>query len=579
MFQVLRESNQRRTILLLSGAVAFVILLTAAAQVRLNSWQGAFYNAISRYDLPDFTRQLLVFGAIIAALVVLGVGQTWCQELLKIKLRDGLTRDLLDRWLQPQRAYRLSMVGEVGVNPDQRLQEDARHLTELTASLGVGLFQATILLVSFVGVLWGLSDLVSFPIGGKSVTIPGYMVWCAVLYASAGSALAWWVGRPLVKLNEEHYAREAALRYSLVRISEAAEGIALHGGEPAEREQLEGTLSRVLVVMRQLADRLAGLTWITSSYGYVALIVPIVVAAPGYFHGTLNFGQLMMVVGAFNQVQQALRWSVDNFPTIADWRATFMRVMTLYDALVLLGEIDTQTGQIARTESTEEIRFDHLVIQLPEGAIALDDANAAVKSGERVQVVGTSGTGNTLLFRVLAGMWPAGSGTLVMPPREDVVFLPPRPYLPPGRLRDILAYPQASKRFDTAQMVTALERLGLSGLAKSLESERRWDRDLTLAEQHCLAAARLLLHRPKWVVLDEVLETLDETTRTRFLDIFKQELQETAMVSIDREPLGTGFFNRVYKLARVSEEVASPAVKRSHQRRSKPRTLRGIVRS
>ena len=287
-----------------------------------------------------------MFAVIAGGLLVLVVAQTWLQEMIKVRLREWLTYDLLDEWLAPKRAYLLSFAGQIGVNPDQRIQQDAQHLTDLTTTLAIGLLQSTLLLVSFVGVLWVLSDQVVFDIGARRVAIPGYMVWCALAYSLGGSLLAWRIGRPLVSLNAERYAREADLRSALVRVDEHADGIALHGGEADERRLLDEPVQRVVTIMAQLAGGLARLTWITSGYGWFALVVPIVVAAPGYFQGELTFGALMMVVGAFNQVQTSLRWFVDNLAQIADWRATLLRIVTFRDALPAVETIGEEAGRI-----------------------------------------------------------------------------------------------------------------------------------------------------------------------------------------------------------------------------------------
>ena len=256
----------------------------------------------------------------------------------KLKLREGLTRDLFDQWLVPRRAFRLSGAGEIGVNPDQRIHEDARHLVDLSTDLGIGLLQATLLLVSFITVLWTVSDGVTFSIAGMSFALPGYMVWFALIYAGIASFGSWRVGRPLIALNAERYAREADLRFGLVRVNERTEAIALYGGETDEKDYLNREFDQVLSMMRRLVSAITRLTWVTAGYGWFAIVAPFIVAAPGYFAGDMSLGGLMMAVGAFNQVQQALRWFVDNFSTIADWRATLLRVASFRLALARDGQ-------------------------------------------------------------------------------------------------------------------------------------------------------------------------------------------------------------------------------------------------
>ena len=436
LWRALRASRHWRSVGLLAAGIVLVVCLNAVGQIRLNTWQGTFYDAIEQRAVAAFTAQLLVFLVIAGGLLVLVVAQTWLQQMITVRLREWLAHDLLDQWLAPRRAYLLSFAGEIGVNPDQRIAQDALHLSELTAILGVGLLQSSLLLVSFVGVLWILSANVMFEVGGHSFAIPGYMVWCAIAYALGGSLLAWRVGRPLVSLNAERYQRESDLRFALVRVNEHADGIALHAGEADERRILDEPVDRVIAMMARLAGGIARLTWITSGYGWLAIVAPIIVAAPGYFDGELSFGALMMVVGAFNQVQSSLRWFVDNLAQIADWRATLLRIVSFRDALPGVETIGAETGRIAIVDSgAEKLVLEDLGVALPGECATLDQARVEVGPGERIQILGKPGAGKSTLFRALAGMWPWGEGTIQLPPRDAMMFMPQRPYLPPGTLR------------------------------------------------------------------------------------------------------------------------------------------------
>ncbi|HLY54902.1 MAG TPA: ABC transporter ATP-binding protein/permease [Stellaceae bacterium] len=550
--RVYREMSSRRTLLIFAAAIATVIILNAFTQVRLNLWQGSFYESLNRRDGEEFVRQLGIFIGIIAGLVVLGVSQTWLQESIKLRLREGLTRDLLDQWLRPKRAYRLALTGAVGANPDQRLQEDARHLSELTGDLMIGLFQASVLLVSFVGVLWVLSEHVRFPVGDRSVAIHGYMVWCALVYALAGSALVLRVGRPLVPLNAEHYAREAAFRSSLVRVSQSAEGIALDGGEKAERHQLALSFAGVLEVMSGLVTWLARLTWLTSSYGYLAIVVPFVVASPGYFGGTLSFGDLMVVVGAFTQVQQALRWFVDNFPRIADWQATFGRIMEFYDALVALEAVEAGAAHLTVTDDPSgHIGWKNLGVLLLDGRSTIEEESIELRPGDHVQIIGEPQCGKTTLFRVFAGIWPLGFGSLAMPARETIAFLPQRPYIPLGTLRAALAYPGDPGALADDALRHALERVGLSRLAGQIDREARWDEELTQGEQHRLAFARVILRAPSWVIADGVFQGLDPESRQIIRAVVETDLAQAGIIEIASAP--NPFFGMTMHLRRASD--------------------------
>src|SRR5271168_1098838 len=438
MAGALWASPVRNKLLLFSGSIFFVVAATAYGQIRLNNWNQPFYDALSRKDFAQFIEQLGVFGIIAGALLVLNVGQRWLGETLKIKLRQGLVLDLVQNWLLPGRAFRLTNAGPMGVNPDQRMHEDARHLTELSADLGIGLLQSSILLGGFVEVLWNLSNNFVFHVDGRQFAIPGYMVWAAVLYSGSASLLSYWVGRTLVDRNALRYAREADLRFSLVRVNEHVDAITLSSGEPDEARRIDLDLMAVLAATARLVTGLTNLTWVTAGSGWLTLVAPILVAAPLYFAGNLTFGGLMLASGAFVQVQSSLRWFVDNFSTIADWRATLLRVAGFRRAVIGTDVMHEVHNQITyKSGKAGEFDLTDLEISSPSGCTLIQEKQVQIKRSERVLIVGETGTGKTLLFRALAGLWPWGSGTVSRPGDEEILYIPRTPYLPPGTLREI----------------------------------------------------------------------------------------------------------------------------------------------
>lgn len=561
LWRALASSPHRYRIWMLSGGIVFAIGLNMVGQVRLNDWKGDFYNALEDSNAEAFVTQIGVFILIVAVLLTLVVAETWIREMLEVRLREWLTHDLLDQWLSPKRAYLLQFAGEIGENPDQRMQADCQRLTEFGADLAIGLLRSTLLLLSFIGVLWGLSTQVVFVFeGAPGFTIPGYLVWCALAYALSGSWLTWLVGRPLIGINAERYAREADLRFGLVRISESAEGISLYGGEGDERRALNTPVTRVIDITRLLANGLAKLTWITSGYGWLALIVPILVAAPGYFNGTLSFGGLMMVVGAFNHVQNALRWFVDNFPRIADWRATLLRVTAYRDSLQKLDTLGVDAPRIERSvHEGDALEMDDLQVLLTNGRATLDEDKVEVKPGEHLAIVGDPGSGKSSLFRALAGIWPWGSGKLRIPTTDGVngngmMFLPQRPYLPLGSIRAAVAYPGAPDSFDDPDVKNVLERVQLEHLVPLLDQEERWDKSLSLDQQQRLVFARLLLHKPAFVVLDDVGAALAEEHRQLMYELFKKELGASTVVNITRTEPTDSFYHRTVRLRHMASE-------------------------
>jgi putative ATP-binding cassette transporter len=541
----------RNTLFLLSGGLFLVIGVTAYGQIRLNTWNQPFYDALSRRDFAQFLAQLGVFGLLAGALLVLNVAQRWLGETLKLRLRQALAHDLIQNWLLPGRAFRLANAGSMGVNPDQRMHEDARHLTELSADLGIGLLQSSILLVSFVAVLWSLSNNFSFHFDDRHITVPGYMVWAALLYSGSASLLSYWVGRSLIDRNAQRYAREADMRFSLVRVNEHIDAIALAGGEADEARRIEFDFAAVLAATGRLVTGLTNLTWITAGYGWFTMVAPILVAAPLYFAGNVSFGGLMMASGAFIQVQASLRWFVDNFSTIADWRATLLRVASFRRAVIdsdVLRDIESRIDFVAGEPG--KISIDDLEIASPAGCTMLEERKVEIKGGERVLIVGEAGAGKTLLFRTLAGLWPWGTGRVARPRGEELLYIPRTPYLPPGTLRDVLAYPSTAETFEVPAYTKALVRLKLERLVPMLDVSQRWDRELSEDEQQTLAFARVVLHAPPWVLIDEVLDSLDNDTRQGILDIFVNDLEHTGVIHIGRADARDHFFSRVLHLAK-----------------------------
>jgi putative ATP-binding cassette transporter len=534
MIRVIFASPVGKVLTTLVASLVIVISATAYGQIRLNRWNKPFFDALSRRDLRDFLYELGVFCVIAGCLLVLNVAQRWLAETLQVKLREGLTRSLLGDWMLPRRAFWLANSGPMGVNPDQRIHEDARKLCELSADLGIGLLQASILFGTFAGVLWVLSADFALRFGGQDYPIPGFMVWAAVVYASAGSLVSYWIGRGLVHRNAERYAREADLRFSLVRVNEHVDEISLAEGEADEKRRIELHLGNVLAATRRIVLGHTHLTWVTAGFGWVTIVAPILVSAPLYFMGKVSFGGLMMAAGAFTQAQSSLRWFIDNFSVIADWRASLLRVAGFRHALVTTKEPAGFGTRISYTEGEPgAVALDNLQIVSSANSDMLRETHVVVRAGDRALILGAPGTGKTQLFRALAGLWPWGSGQIARPKGEQIFYLPRgTPYLPRGTLREVLAYPLKPDRFSTSAFTRALYRFGLERLALLLDRTHRWDRELSQDEQLCLAFARLLLQAPPWVLMDGTLGTLDDEVLELVVGVFTNELQHTGIIHI-----------------------------------------------
>jgi putative ATP-binding cassette transporter len=548
----------RRAIALIAG-LAVAILVTSYGQIILNDWNQPFYDAITRRDFNEFLYQLGVYAVIVSCLLVLDVSQRWLTETIKFRLREGLTRDLVKLWMAPRRAFWLATSGgQMGVNPDQRVSEDADKLCNISADLSIGLFRASVLLVSFAGVLWTISDDFTFRVGGVDYAVPGFMLWAAISYALVGSLLSYFVGRSLIRRNADRYAREADLRFALVRISEHIDGITLAAGEADERRRVEMHIGNVVLAMRRLVRGLTNLTWVTAGFGWITGIAPILISAPLYFSGKTSFGGMMLAAAAFTQAQGSLRWFVDNFGAIADWRATLLRVANFRAALIATESHDDGGSRIEYADGAPgEMAFEELQVDSPVGREGFRERHVVIHAGEHVLICGTPGEGKTPLFRALSGLWPWGSGRVVRPRDESVMYVPRgTPYLPRGTLREALAYPLLTDRFADRDYVQALERTGLGRYAKNLDATRRWDRELREEEQMALVLARVVLQTPRWVVFDDTFSAMEDETVERVIDLFTHDLTKTTIIQIGRSAQAhLPLFSRVLHLTRVGNQI------------------------
>ncbi|MCP9229636.1 ABC transporter ATP-binding protein/permease [Mesorhizobium sp. LMG 17147] len=547
----LTTSPVRKQLFWAAIGIVAVIVATSVGQILLNRWNQPFFDALARRDMQAFLHQLLVFAAIAGGLLLFNVGQTWLDQMIRLKLREALTLDLIGEWMRPARAFRLAHAGAIGVNPDQRLQQDVAHLSDLSTGLGIGLLQSCILLASFVGVLWSLSSGFVFHIGGHSLAIPGYMVWAAILYAGTASWLSWLVGRPLIRFNNDRYTREAELRSSVVRVNENVDAIALAHGEADARRRLEFDLGMVLGAMRHIYRAQINLSWVTDTYGWITVVAPILVASPVYFAGDISFGGLMMAVGAFNQVHSSLRWFINNIGGIADWRATLMRVA---DFRIALGDTDALHHTERRISFGENpdgsLTFEKLEVASPEGCTKLAEPHVEIRAGDRVMITGDPGAGKTLFFRAIAGLWPWGSGRIGMPAGEAPIFVPRTPYFPLGKLREVLNHADGAAEASDAEISEVLADVGLQRLSSSLDRSARWERELSDDEQRLLAFARLALRRPKWVIIDEALDAFDGPTLRQVLSMLEKRLPDAAILNIGRGQHNARFFRRALTIVK-----------------------------
>ncbi len=517
------------------GLLLAVVLLTLGMvylTVLLNQWNNAFYSALQDKDLVAFRGQLLRVTWLIGIFIVLAVYQVYLNQMLEIRWRRWLTDRYLRAWLADGAYYRMQLVARETDNPDQRIAEDVHLLAAHTLGLFTGGLRAIVTLVTFVAILWGLSGTFTVPVGGFSLTIPGYMVWVAVLYAIAGTWLTDWLGRPLVRLNFDKQRYEADFRFSLVRFRENTEGVALYRGEPDEfrgfRERFEDVVGNWWGIMR----RQKRMAYFTNAYGLGAWIVPSIVAAPRYFRGEIGLGGLMQTTQAFQQVQDALSFFIQSYKEIAAWSAVVERLAGFDRALEHVRRQSTESGVRVAAGRPTHLTVEGVDLDLPDGQPLMANINLSLRQGDTVLLGGASGSGKSTLVRAIAGIWPFGRGDIHVPKGARVLFLPQRPYLPIGALRDVVSYPMPAGGVDDKTLREALEAVDLKELTGRLDEAAHWALQLSPGEQQRMAFARALVQKPDWLFLDEATSALDEATETRLYRLVRERLPETMVFSI-----------------------------------------------
>ncbi|MEF9963835.1 MAG: ABC transporter ATP-binding protein/permease [Comamonas sp.] len=546
--------------------VAIVALNLAAVfmLVQINDWNRLFYDALQNKQANVFWHQLWRFLWLALAYIVIAVYKFYLTQLLQWHWRRWLTAHLQGRWLAKKAFYRMEL-GRYGAgqqapdNPDQRIQEDINLFSGYSVTLSMGLLNALVTFVSFVGILWGLSaamDL-SLPavLGGGSLHIPGFMVWVAVLYCLVGSAISLWLGKPQVRLNNQQQRLEANYRHHMIRVREHAEAIAMDEGERVEGEQLRLRFGDVLANYLLLIKQQKRLAWFSNFFGQAAVVFPFIVAAPRFFSGAIQLGQLMQITSAFNQVQDSLSWIVNNYSDIAAWRATSQRLASFEAGLRAQAQ-----PQGAVLEEGEQLQTQGLQVALPDGRVVIEHADLQIDPGQQLLISGSSGSGKSTLLRSLAGIWPFASGRVQRP--MDSMFIAQRPYFPDGSLRQALAYPQAAATYTDAQLQAALAAAQLPQLAARLDEVAAWNAVLSGGEQQRLAIARVLLKRPAWVFADEATSALDQATEAQVYGQLQQLVRERggALVSVAHRDSVQAFHGQRWQLDPAQRAVLPSTV-------------------
>ncbi|KMT55172.1 ABC transporter ATP-binding protein/permease [Pseudomonas fildesensis] len=517
------RSEEKGKAWLLLAAVIGLSLFSVAISVWINHWYKDFYNALEHKDTAAFWQLIGYFGGIAAVAILGAVYRLYLTQMLTIRWRAWLTEKHFARWLADKNYYQLEQGGYTD-NPDQRISEDLNTFTSSTLNLGLGLLRNVVSLVSFSIILWGVSG--SIEVFG--VTIPGYMFWCALLYAAVGSWLTHLIGRRLIGLSNQQQRFEADLRFSMVRVRENAESIALYNGEPNENQRLSERFGKVWHNFWDIMKVSKRLTFFTAGYSQIAIIFPFIVAAPRYFTGKIELGELMQINSAFSNVQDNFSWFISAYTELASWRATSDRLLSFSQAM---SDNEQRPAAIDVRPEGERLVVQGLGMDLADGRHLLTDADMTVEPGQRLMLSGRSGSGKSTLLRAMGHLWPAGHGSIRLPAAR-YLFLPQKPYLPIGTLKAALSYPQDDSAYPAERYAQVLETCRLPHLVSRLDEANHWQRMLSPGEQQRLAFARALLFAPQWLYMDEATSAMDEEDEATLYQALIDELPGLSIVSV-----------------------------------------------
>ena len=498
----------------LTATILLIVVLSLAASYGMNVWNRKIFDALERRDAGTVLFWSVVYFPLLVTSVSLVVMQVYARMTMQRRWRAWLSNHLLDRWLANGRYYQLNLVSGDHKNPEYRIADDVRVATEAPVDFVTGLTTAVLSAATFIIVLWTIGGSLTFTIGSAKITIPGFLVIAAVIYAVLASGSMVLIGRRFVTVSENKNQAEAEYRYVLTRLRENGESIAVLGGVKEERNAIDRSLTTVLRRWREICIQTMRTTVVSQTSGYVAWILPIILCAPKFLEGSMTLGQIMQAASAFTIVQYAFNWLVDNYPRLADWTASACRTSSLMVSLDALEHAEKGVGRIKRSELADAaLQLGHLSVTLEDGTVVVKDAEIVIARGERVLVAGESGTGKSTLVRAIAGLWPWGKGQVEIETGAKMLLMPQRAYVPVGTLRRAVTYPLPAEDREVSEIERALTLVGLDHLVGRIGEDAPWDQILSGGEKQRLAFARILLHRPNIVVLDEATSALDPASQ------------------------------------------------------------------
>ncbi len=547
---------------ILLAAIVAIELGTVAIDVLINQWRNRFYTALQEYKWDVFVHEIIYFSVVAAIFIVIAILQLYLNQWLQIRWRKWLTERYLGEWLDDATHYRMQLAGDPADNPDQRIAEDVRIFIEQFLTLSLGLLNSVVTLVSFVVILWGLSEAAPLHLFGASISIPGYLVWAALIYAIGGTILTHLIGKPLIKLDFHQQRYEADFRFNLVRARENSEQIALLKGGDAEHLRLSERLGAIIRNWHAIMIRTTKITAVTQSYAQAVQIFPYMMVAPAYFAHKTLLGGVMQAASAFLSVQGALSFFISAYRQLAEWQAVIDRLEGFEHSMATARARRRGNIRLAPEGSADGIALKNLQLASPAGTPLLATGDFTLRRHQRTLLTGPSGSGKSTLFRAIAGIWPFGTGTVSIPAGATLMSLPQRPYFPVGPLSDALAYPAMPAHFDRATLEAALADVGLPALTGQLDQSGHWNQSLSPGEQQRLGIARALLHKPQFLMLDEATASLDEATEALLYRLLAQRLPDSTIVSIGHRSTLVAFHQRhvaVTDHALVAQSAPAPA--------------------
>jgi len=518
----------------LTFTVIAIALVNLALQYRLNVWHRGMFDALDKRDGSAVLYQTAIFFPLIAAVVGVAAGATYAKLTLQRRWREWLNAHVLDQWLISGRYYQLNLVPGDHTNPEYRVAEDLRVSVEAPVDFSIGVFSAVTSAIVFIGVLWFIGGELTIPIGSTVLRIPGFLVVAAFIYAVLASGSMIMIARGFVAVSENKNQAEADYRYRLTRLREHGESIALLGGDTEERAGLDGAFTMVRQRWYELMLQYIRTTIVSQSSNGLAPIIPILLCAPKYVAGTMTLGEVMQAASAFMIVQVAFNWLVENYPRLADWTASASRLGSLLVSLDRLGRAEREgtTGRIVRRQAEAgSLRLRDVSVTLDDGSAVVNEADIEIARGEKVLVVGESGTGKSTLVRAIAGLWPWGTGEILIK-FEGLFLMPQEPYVPLGTLRRAATYPLSPEEVDDAVVRMTVQEVGLGHFLDRLDADETWEHVLSGGEKQRLAFARALIQRPEIIVMDEATAALDPLGQEELMRLLLERLPEATVISV-----------------------------------------------